>query len=135
MPRKRELIDTGTDKRYVRRDERAASCALATPDETTANDTPPRRRPTMTDDRSDKRADSTGDPLAHPDDAGAYVGRKPEREAETIPGGIGPDDERIAAHSTQSGGVRDETVAGTARGHREGRPADDDLVRESGEDR
>jgi hypothetical protein len=25
MPSKRELIDTGTDKRYVRRDERASS--------------------------------------------------------------------------------------------------------------
>jgi hypothetical protein len=88
----------------------------------------------MTDDGSEKR-DPTADPLAHPDDAGAYVGRKPEREAETIPGGIRPDDERIAAHSTQPGGVRDETVAGTARGHREGRAADDDLLRESGEDR
>jgi hypothetical protein len=41
------------------------------------------------------------DPLKHPDEPGAYVGREPERQAETIPGGIGPDDERIAAHSTQ----------------------------------
>jgi hypothetical protein len=41
------------------------------------------------------------DPLAKPADPGAYVGREPERQAETIPGGVGPDDERIAAHSTQ----------------------------------
>lgn len=36
-------------------------------------------------------------------DPGAFVGQRPERQAETIPGGIGPDDERIAAHSTQVG--------------------------------
>jgi hypothetical protein len=41
------------------------------------------------------------DPLAKPEEPGAYVGRKPERMAETIPGGVDPDDERIAAHSTQ----------------------------------
>lgn len=42
------------------------------------------------------------DPLAKPADPGAYVGRKPERQAETIPGGVRPGDERIAAHSTSS---------------------------------
>jgi hypothetical protein len=41
------------------------------------------------------------DPYARPADAGAYVGNRPERQAETIPGGVQPDDERIAAHSTQ----------------------------------
>lgn len=41
------------------------------------------------------------DPLKKPDEPGAYVGHEPERMAETIPGGVGPDDERIAAHSTQ----------------------------------
>ena len=42
------------------------------------------------------------DPLEKPAEPGAYVGREPERMAETIPGGIDPDeDERIAAHSTQ----------------------------------
>ena len=77
--------------------------------------------------------DPTKDPLAHPDEPGAYVGRKPERQAETIPGGVRPDDERIAAHSTQTG----ETSAPeeTPSGHREGRPADDDVVREAGQDR
>jgi hypothetical protein len=48
------------------------------------------------DDRS-----SADDPYARPEDPGAYVGNRPERQAETIPGGVGPDDERIAAHSTQ----------------------------------
>lgn len=72
------------------------------------------------------------DPLAKPDEPGAYVGRKPERQAETIPGGIGPDDERIAAHSTQADESPEEQ---TPRGHREGRPADDDLIREAGQDR
>ena len=61
------------------------------------------------------------------------VGRKPERQAETIPGGVRPDDERIAAHSTQTGAVP--TDDGTPSGHREGRAADDDLVREAGENR
>jgi hypothetical protein len=41
------------------------------------------------------------DPLEKPAEPGAYVGHEPERQAETIPGGVRPDDERIAAHSTQ----------------------------------
>lgn len=40
-----------------------------------------------------------------PQDAGAYIGHEPERATETIPGGLGPDDERVAAHSTQGTGV------------------------------
>jgi len=83
-------------------------------------------------DRTDRRTEPTEDPLAHPDEPGAYVGRKPERQAETIPGGVRPDDERIAAHSTQAGDPRG--VETTPDGHREGR-ADDDLVREAGQDR
>lgn len=81
---------------------------------------------------SDPR-DPTDDPLAKPDEAGAYVGRMPERQAETIPGGVSPDDERIAAHSTRTGGTPDDES--TPEGHREGRPADDDLVRDGGENR
>ena len=85
----------------------------------------------MTDDR--RTHDATDDPLAHPDEPGAYVGREPERQAETIPGGVRPDDERIAAHSTQaSPDGLDEPTPG---GHRVGRPADDDLVREAGANR
>jgi hypothetical protein len=34
---------------------------------------------------------------------GAYLGRKPEREAETIPGGIEPEDERVAAYGSRPG--------------------------------
>jgi hypothetical protein len=42
------------------------------------------------------------DPLAKPADPGAYIGSKPERQAETIPGGVRGGDERIAANSTRS---------------------------------
>jgi hypothetical protein len=52
----------------------------------------------MTDRRND-----LDDPNAHPDEPGAYIGHEPERQADTIPGGVRPDDERIAAHSTQTG--------------------------------
>lgn len=72
----------------------------------------------------------------HPDaerrDPGAYVGREPERQAATIPGGISAADQRIAAHSTQSGPTSGDTVPD---GHREGPPADDDQVREAGQSR
>ena len=51
-------------------------------------------------DSNDQPHDPTEDPLAHPADAGAYVGNRPERQAETIPGGVRPDDERIAANSS-----------------------------------
>ncbi len=51
------------------------------------------------------------DPLEKPADPGAYVGHEPERQAETIPGGVGPDDERIAAHSTQRSTDEDTTDA------------------------
>ena len=77
--------------------------------------------------------DETKDPLAHPDEPGAYVGRKPERQAETIPGGVRPDDERIAAHSTQVGDTSG--VETTPGGHREGNAIEDDLIREAGQDR
>ncbi len=49
------------------------------------------------------------DPYAKPDEAGAYIGSEPEREAETIPGGVDPKDERIAAHSTQVEPIDDES--------------------------
>lgn len=87
----------------------------------------------MTDDPTSREHDPTKDPLSHPDEAGAYVGRLPERQAETIPGGVRPDDERIAAHSTQTGEVPSDDA--TPSGHREGRQADDDSLREAGENR
>ena len=66
------------------------------------------------------------------DDPGAYIGREPERSTETIPGGIGPDDERVAAHSTQTGGGdRDDPPSG----HRQPDKASDDDIREAGDRR
>jgi hypothetical protein len=47
--------------------------------------------------------DPTDDPLAHPADPGAYVGNRPERQAETIPGGVRPGDERISAVASEPG--------------------------------
>ena len=64
-------------------------------------------------------------------DPGQYLGRKPERASESIPGGVRPDDKRVAAHSTQSG----PTTEPEPSGHREGGSADDDQVREAGQDR
>lgn len=65
-------------------------------------------------------------------DPGAFVGNRPERQAETIPGGISRKDERIAANSTQTGPQSEEP---TPEGHREGTPASDDEVREAGQSR
>ncbi len=77
-----------------------------------------------------------GQTTDHPDatrrDPGAYVGREPERQAATIPGGVSAADERVAAHSTQSGPTSGDPVPD---GHREGPPADDDQVREAGQSR
>ena len=53
--------------------------------------------------------DPSRDPLSRPDERGAYVGNRPERQAETIPGGISDADERIAAHSTQTDPVADDS--------------------------
>jgi hypothetical protein len=55
--------------------------------------------------------DATEDPLAHPDEPGAYVGNRPERQAETIPGGVRPGDQRIAANSSESSGRAPEDTA------------------------
>ena len=77
--------------------------------------------------------DPTRDPNRTDDlDPGAFVGQRPERQAETIPGGISPKDERIAANSTQTGPTSGDP---TPDGHREGAPATDDQVREAGQSR
>ena len=65
-------------------------------------------------------------------DPGAYVGRLPERQAETIPGGITDADERVAAHSTQPGPVVGDRQPD---GHRDGSTATDADAREAGLDR
>ena len=67
-------------------------------------------------------------------DAGAFIGRLPERATETIPGGVGRKDRRVSAVATQPGSSSPEDN-GTPEGHREGRTADDDTVREAGQDR
>lgn len=98
-----------------------------TRDDATFRQATGQRTPAPTDD---------GQRTDHPDrqhrDPGAYVGREPERQAATIPGGISREDERVAAHSTQSGATGADPAAD---GHREGPPADDDQVREAGQSR
>jgi hypothetical protein len=37
-------------------------------------------------------------------DGGAYIGNRPELAEETIPGGVGDDAERVAAHDSHSSG-------------------------------
>jgi hypothetical protein len=98
------------------------------------NEQQPDRQTSRTD-RTTPAADDgqrTDHPDPEPRDPGAYVGREPERQAATIKGGISRADERVAAHSTQSGPVPGDTVPD---GHREGQAADDDQVREAGQSR
>jgi len=74
-----------------------------------------------------------------PRDPGAYIGRMPERATETIPGGVGPRDERVSAVGTQPAPVRGNSPGSEAgrppEGHREGENATDDRVREAGQNR
>ena len=71
-----------------------------------------------------------------PRDPGAYIGHEPELSAETIPGGVRPDDERVAGTATQSGGegaAEKRSDSGTPpSGHRQGSRVSDDDVREAG---
>jgi hypothetical protein len=81
----------------------------------------------------DRRQDPMEDPTRTEGlDPGAFVGQQPERQAETIPGGIHPDDERIAAHSTQAGDRAGERT--DPAGHREV-DAGDAERREAGQNR
>jgi hypothetical protein len=77
-----------------------------------------------------------------PQDAGAYIGHEPERGAgqspnESIPGGVRPDDQRIAANSSQGTGVgRPDKRGQFARepeGHRWGDRVSDDDLRQAGD--
>ncbi len=72
--------------------------------------------------RDRPQAEPTEGPTAHPDEPGAYVGSLPERAADTIPGGIDPGAERIAAYQNEAGPVHDDSDAPPER-------------REAGEDR
>jgi hypothetical protein len=66
------------------------------------------------------------------DDPGAYIGHEPERSTETIPGGVGPRDERVSAVASQvDGGEGGEPPPS---GHRQGDRVSDDDVREAGQD-
>lgn len=70
------------------------------------------------------------------EDPGAYVGHEPERSTETIPGGLGPADERVAAVDTQPGDAPDPGSTGWSpppAGHREAETADEDRAREAGD--
>jgi hypothetical protein len=94
-------------------------------------------------DSTPRRADEPkSEPRQHdatPRDPGAYIGRMPERATETIPGGIGRKDQRVAAVATQPAPVRAEvpsTEGGPPpEGHREAETATDDRVREAGQNR
>jgi hypothetical protein len=86
------------------------------------------------DERRTGRVPSHDERAGEPDaDPGAYIGRLPEREAETIPGGVSRKDERVAGIASQPGARSPEPE--TPSGHREGEPADDDAIREAGQDR
>ena len=64
-------------------------------------------------------------------DPGAYIGRMPERAAATIPGGVGPKDQRVSAVATQPEPVRGETPASADAGPGDG----NDTLREAGQNR
>lgn len=76
--------------------------------------------------------------IDEPADAGAFLGREAELGQDSIPGGLQRDDERIAGEATQSTGPAqrgrnpDEGWREAPEGHREGRAADDDMVRRKG---
>jgi hypothetical protein len=89
----------------------------------------------MADQRSSNR--SGGRPSdTRPDDR--QRDQKP-RQAETIPGGVGRKDVRVAAVATQPAPVSGSTPAdgggAMPEGHREGVNATDDVVREAGQNR
>jgi hypothetical protein len=65
------------------------------------------------------------------EDPGAYIGHEPERSTETIPGGLGPADERVSAVDTQPGAQVDR--GSPPEGHRRGEAANEDRLREAGD--
>jgi hypothetical protein len=88
--------------------------------------------------RARDAGEQPADERLKPDDPGAYLGNKPELAAESIVGGPQPDDERVAGEATQSTGTSgraanpDEGWKDWPAGHREGRAADDDMVKRKG---
>jgi hypothetical protein len=69
---------------------------------------------------------------------GAYIGNRSEADAETIPGGIREDDERVAANDSQStgSGKLTERVQGRRdvrpAGHRDGEPGSTGMTDSNG---
>jgi hypothetical protein len=65
-----------------------------------------------------------------PLDGGAYIGNRAELADETIPGGVGEDDERVAAYDSRSSGEGEESDRAQGRGdewptgHRDGAEGD-----------
>ena len=85
----------------------------------------------MTDERQDR-------PESGDADRGAFLGSGREWAADSIRDGPQPGDERIAGEATQSTGVgaldtRDQGGDEEPAGHRHGPRADDDAVRQAGE--
>ena len=87
----------------------------------------------MTQREQDARASRNPNAERDAQDPGAYIGHEPERVEESIPGGLSPTDERASATQTQTGPTSADEASPS--GHREGRPATDDMVREAGQDR
>ena len=67
------------------------------------------------------------------EDPGAYIGHEPERSTETIPGGVGRADERVAAVATQPGAETAGSGGEMPAGHRLGERANEDRLREAGD--
>jgi len=88
----------------------------------------------MTDDQQhdDRHVDGSERNRTAGEDPGAYIGHEPERSTETIPGGVGPADERVAAVASQPGAAAggDDAMPG---GHRQGERANEDRLREAGD--
>jgi hypothetical protein len=89
-----------------------------------------------TQDQSGAGRPPAGEP-EWPADPGAYIGHEPEMAEETIPGGVGRDDERVSAVATQGTGVGRPDRRGEPPQHPGGkRPADstsDDDLRQAGQ--
>ena len=74
-----------------------------------------------------------------PNDPGAYIGHEPEPGEATIPGGVRPDDDRVAAYDAQGTGVgrpdeRNQPEPPPS-GHRQGDQVSDDDIRRAGDRR
>ena len=95
--------------------------------------------PSMSNQRHDSPTPGNKEGSRSETDAGAYIGRLPERATETIPGGVDRKDVRVAAVAAQPAPVRGKPPGSDAgerpEGHREGEDATDDRVRAAGHNR